>query len=169
MARPARLCSRSSGGQAGNLRPSAWKALRAPSLGLAVEGLDDKREHLLRHGVVWRADLVVETLVRGITADDPCRNSSCLENVGQASRLRAGVGVARDVKDKERRNALVRRHVGHGGEVEMRRRVIAELLSMTVGWQWQVVHASARFGHFDDCGDVEGVGIHGHAPLESRQ
>ena len=47
------------------------------------------------------------------------------------------------MKDQERRNALVRRDVGHGREVAMLLRVIAELLSMTVGWQWQVVHAGA--------------------------
>ncbi len=158
--------------------PTASEDLLASSVGdqcvriqlaLAAERLGDKREHLLRYGIALYADLVVETLVRSITADDLCRDSSCLENVGQASSLRAGVGVARDVKDEERRNALVRRHVGHGGEVEMLRRVIAELLSMTVGWRWQVVHASARFGHLDDCGDVEGVGIHGHASLDRRQ
>jgi hypothetical protein len=33
------------------------------ALGLAVERLGDKREHRLRHVIVWRADLVVETLV----------------------------------------------------------------------------------------------------------
>ncbi len=92
-----------------------------------------------------------------------------LENGSQPSSLRGGVGVAGDVEDQERRNALVRRDVGHGGEVAMLRRVIAELLPMTVGWQWQVVHPGARFGHLDDGGNVEGVGIHGHAPLDHRQ
>ena len=68
--------------------------MRARSLSLAAERLGDKREHFLRHGIVWYADRVVETLVRGIAADDLCRNPSCLKNGGQASSLRAGVGVA---------------------------------------------------------------------------
>ena len=71
--------------------------------------------------------------MRGVAGDDPCGNPCGLKNGGQALRLRAGVGVAADVKDQERRNALVRRDVGHGREVAMLLRVIAELLSMTIG------------------------------------
>jgi hypothetical protein len=107
--------------------------------------------------------------MRGVADDDLCGNPCCLKNGGQASSLGACVGVAADVKDEEWRNALVRRDVGHGREVAMLLRVIAELLSMTVGWQWQVVHPGARFRHLDDCGNIEGVGIYGHAPLDHRQ
>jgi hypothetical protein len=107
--------------------------------------------------------------VRGIATDDLCGNPCSLENGSQPSGLCRGVGVAGDVQDEERRNALVRRDVAHGGEIAMLLGVIAELLSMTVGWQWQVVNPGARFGHLDDGGDVEGVGIHGHAPLDHRQ
>ena len=64
---------------------------------------------------------------------------------------------------------LFARDVGHGGEVAMLRGIVAELLAMTVGRHRQVVHPGARFGHLDDRGDVEGVGIHGHAPLDRRQ
>ena len=46
--------------------------------------------------------LSLRPFVRGLAADDLRRNPCCLENGGQASCLRAGVGVAGDVQDQER-------------------------------------------------------------------
>ena len=56
--------------------------------------------------------------------------------------------------------------VGHGGEVLLLLRVVAEFLAVTVVWQWEIVDAKTSFGDFDDRGDVEGVGVDGDAPVD---
>src|SRR6185295_8479626 len=75
----------------------------APASRLALERSGDEREHFLGHGIVWHADRVVERLVRGLAADDLCRNPGCLEHGRQPSSLGAGVWIAGDMQDEEGR------------------------------------------------------------------
>src|SRR6188474_2794829 len=73
--------------------------------GLPFERVGDEREYLLGHGIAWRADVVVEARVRGLTSrDDLHGNPGGLERVRHSSRLRRRVRVACDVQDQERGN-----------------------------------------------------------------
>ena len=74
------------------------------------------------------------------SGEDRRGNPGFLEHVGEALGLRAGVGVAGDVQDQERRDALALGDVRDGGEVAVLRRVVAELLAVAELRLRQAVH-----------------------------
>ena len=70
--------------------------------------------------------------------------------LGEALRLRTGVGMLGNVQDQERRNAFVLGHMRHGGEVAMLRRIVAELLTVTKLRLRLTMHSTTGLCRLDD-------------------
>lgn len=66
----------------------------------------------------------------------------------------AGIRMAGNVEDQEGWDSLVLCDVGDGGEVDMFGRIVSKLLAMTVFGLRLLMDASARFGGFDNGGNV---------------
>ena len=73
------------------------------------------------------------------------------------------------MQNQERRNALALCHVSDGGEVAVLRRIIAELLAITVFRLRLTMHPPSCFYRFDDGRHVERIPIDGDAAFDHLQ
>jgi hypothetical protein len=73
------------------------------------------------------------------------------------------------MQDQEQRNALISGNVGHCGDVEKLRRVVAELLSVAERRLGLAMYPTTSLPRLDDGRYVVGVPVDGHAAFDDRQ
>ena len=74
-----------------------------------------------------------------------------------------------DIEDQERRDALAFRHMCHGREIKMLRRIVAEFLTVTKLRLRLMMDSATCFCSLDDRWHVVGVAIDRHAAFDTGQ